>query len=105
MSTHDDLDLSTSGRHPVHVTHLVFGVVLASCVALWALLVTDILPSSDLRWLLPLPWLLAGAAGLLAVTLGGRSRSRAPREPVEQPAGTESGEAATGTSETEHLGL
>jgi hypothetical protein len=36
----------------------------------WAAVQLDIVPTDDVRWLLPLPWLIAGAAGLVAVAFG-----------------------------------
>ncbi|PUA81819.1 hypothetical protein [Nocardioides currus] len=64
-----------SGRHPVNVGHLVMGVAFLGLATIWALFESDAIDSSDLRWFLPLPWLAAGLAGLLAVALTGR-RSR-----------------------------
>lgn len=65
------------GTHPVNVTHLVFGVVFATFLGIWALVTADVVSNDDLRWLLPVPWLLAGAAGLVVATLGGPARRRA----------------------------
>ena len=65
------------GTHPVNVTHLVFGVVFATFLGIWALVTGDVVSNDDLRWLLPVPWLLAGAAGLVVATLGGPARRRA----------------------------
>jgi len=55
-----------SGRHPVNVGHLVMGVALLGLAVIWALLESDVASASDLRWLLPVPWVVAGAAGLVA---------------------------------------
>ena len=63
-----------SRRHPVNVGHLVMGLAFAGLVGIWALVVGDVVDNDDIRWLLPIPWVLAGAAGLLATTLGGRHR-------------------------------
>jgi len=66
----------TAGRHPVNVGHLVMGLAFAGMVGVWALVQGDAVGDGDIRWLLPLPWVLAGIAGLLATTLsGGRSGS------------------------------
>ncbi|HQR28081.1 MAG TPA: hypothetical protein PLP61_13665 [Nocardioides sp.] len=65
---------TTRGTHPVHVGHLVMGLAFLGLVAIWATVVLDMVPTEDVRWLLPLPWVLAGAAGLLAVLLSGRRR-------------------------------
>ena len=66
--------------HPVNVTHLVFGVVFATFLGIWALVTADVVSNDDLRWLLPVPWLLAGAAGLVVATFGrsGRRQTAAP---------------------------
>ena len=64
----------TSGRHPVNVGHLVIGVAFLGLTVIWALFETHTIYPDDLRWLMPLPWLLAGVAGLLAVVLAGRRR-------------------------------
>ncbi len=49
-----------SGRHPVNVGHLVMGIALLGLVAVWALVVSDVVEGDDVRWLLPAPWVLAG---------------------------------------------
>ena len=67
-------DRPRSRRHPVNVGHLVMGLAFAGLVGIWALVVGDVVDNDDIRWLLPIPWVLAGAAGLLATTLGGRHR-------------------------------
>ncbi|NYG55071.1 hypothetical protein [Nocardioides perillae] len=64
------------GRHPVDVGQLVMGVAFLGLVGLWALIASDRVGGDDVRWLLPLPWLLAGGAGLAAVALAGRRRGR-----------------------------
>lgn len=65
----------TSGRHPVHVPHLVVGLALIGLVAVWALVVPlGAVDLHDAHWLLPLPWLVAGAAGLIATVLSRRRR-------------------------------
>ncbi len=55
-----------SGRHPVNITQLVMGVAFAGIVLVWALVQGDVVATGELRWLLPVPWLAAGAAGLAA---------------------------------------
>ena len=81
-----------SGRHPVNVGHLVMGVALLGLVAIWALIVGDVVEGEDVRWLLPVPWVLAGAAGLIALAVTGhRGRETrqvgwvAPPEQTEPP--------------------
>jgi len=67
-------DEVSGGRHPVNIGHLVMGLAFAGLVVIWALIEGDVIADRDIRWLLPLPWVLAGTAGLLAVTLGNRPR-------------------------------
>lgn len=69
MTINDDTTRST---HPVYVGHLVMGLAFLGLVGVWAAVQYGGVSSEDLRWLLPLPWVFAGAAGLLAVTLSGR---------------------------------
>lgn len=71
-STHDEVETDTSGRHPVSVGHLVMGVAFLGLASIWLLFESDAIGGDDLRWFLPLPWLAAGLAGLLAVALTGR---------------------------------
>ncbi len=63
-----------TGRHPVNIGHLVMGLAFAGLVVVWALIEGEVIADRDIRWLLPIPWVLAGTAGLLAVTLGNRRR-------------------------------
>jgi hypothetical protein len=55
-----------SGLHPVNITQLVMGVAFAGMVLVWALVQGDVVDTDQLRWLLPIPWLAAGTAGLAA---------------------------------------
>jgi hypothetical protein len=55
-----------SGWHPVNISHLVMGVAFAGMLVIWALVVGDVVSDDSYRWLLPIPWLAAGAAGLAA---------------------------------------
>ena len=61
-----------SGFHPVNIGHLVMGVAFAGMVLVWALVQGDVVDTSELRWLMPIPWLAAGAAGLAATVWPGR---------------------------------
>jgi len=63
-----------SGRHPVNIGHLVMGLAFVGVVGVWALIQGDVVQDGDIRWLLPVPWVLAGIVGLLATTLTGRDR-------------------------------
>lgn len=69
----DESGTSTSGFHQVNVTHLVMAVAFAGMLAIWGLWALDSVDGSDLQWLLPIPWLVAGAAGLTASILPSRS--------------------------------
>jgi len=87
-----------SGRHPVNVGHLVMGVALLGLVAIWALITGDVVEGDDVRWLLPTPWVIAGAAGLIALAVTGH-RGRENRRvgwiaPAETPATGETAETA-----------
>lgn len=64
-------------RHPVNVGHLVMGVAFAGLVAIWALAASDTVTGSNVRFLLPLPWVAAGVAGLVASAV---SRRRAEKQ-------------------------
>lgn len=55
-----------AGLHPVNVLHLVLGVAFLGMVVNWALIESGAVETSGLRWLLPIPWVAAGAAGLIA---------------------------------------
>jgi hypothetical protein len=95
-----------SGRHPVNVGHLVMGIAFLGLVGVWALIQTDVVGDGDVRWLLPVPWVLAGLAGLLAVSLSSRHRWSnrqvgwvEPAQPAETPEPTESADL-TDTPET-----
>jgi hypothetical protein len=68
---------ATGGRHPVHVAHLVMGLAFLGIVVVWALVQADLVGGDDVRWLLPVPWVLAGGAGLLATTVSARRRREA----------------------------
>ncbi len=65
-----------SPRHPVNVGHLVMGIAFLGLVGVWALVQGDVVGGGDVRWLLPVPWVLAGLGGLLAIGLSsGRRRT------------------------------
>ncbi|GAA1762815.1 hypothetical protein GCM10009795_006730 [Nocardioides hankookensis] len=71
-TTHDPE--KQSGRHSVNVGHLVMGIAFLGLVGVWALIQTDAVGGDDVRWLLPVPWVLAGLAGLLAIGVSGSKR-------------------------------
>lgn len=77
--------VTTSGRHPVNIGHLVMGIAFLGLLAIWALIEAGTVTGDDIRWLLPLPWVFAGVAGLLASVLGGRRTSDISHtEPTEE---------------------
>lgn len=61
--------LPVSGWHPVNIGHLVMGVAFVGLVVVWALVRSETVRLEDAGWILGLPWLAAGAAGLLATVL------------------------------------
>lgn len=78
MSTHEHEGATPEqrprGTHPVNVGHLVMGLAFVGLVVVWALLTSDTVQLEDARWILPLPWLIGGAAGLVATVLRGPRR-------------------------------
>ena len=69
-----------SGRHPVNVAHLVMGVAFLGLTLVWALIASDAVEGNDIRWLMPIPWVAAGAAGVLASILPSRRHRFAKRQ-------------------------
>lgn len=65
-----------SGLHPVNIGQLVMGVAFAGMVLVWALVQGDVVETDELRWLMPIPWLAAGAAGLAATVWPSRRTAR-----------------------------
>lgn len=55
-----------AGLHPINIGHLVMGVAFLGLFVIWVLIESGAAEASDLRWLLPIPWVAAGAAGLIA---------------------------------------
>lgn len=74
MSTTTTVPEKESGRHPVNVGHLVMGIAFLAMVGVWALIQGDVVDDHDIHWLLPVPWVLAGLGGLLAIGLSGSRR-------------------------------
>lgn len=74
MSTTTTAPEKQSGRHPVNVGHLVMGIAFLAIVGVWALIQGDVVDNDEVRWLLPVPWVLAGLAGLLAIGISGSRR-------------------------------
>ena len=66
---------TTSWRHPVNVGHLVMGIAFLGMVLVWGLITTDVVAGDDIRWLMPIPWVAAGGAGLVAIAVAARRRT------------------------------
>lgn len=76
MSETTDTGLVQRGRHPVNIGHLVMGMAFLGLLVVWTIVQADVIDNEDIRWLLPVPWVLAGAAGLVASVLAGRRQAR-----------------------------
>jgi hypothetical protein len=63
-----------SGRHQVNIGHLVMGVAFLGIVGIWGLVQTDTVTGGDVRWLMPVPWVVAGIVGLVASAITGGKR-------------------------------
>jgi hypothetical protein len=63
-----------SGWHRVNVGHLVMGMAFLCFVGAWALVQADVVTGDEIRWLLPIPWLVAGAVGLVTVAVSSARR-------------------------------
>lgn len=89
MST-ADTTTTHRGTHPVNTGHLVMGLAFLGLCGIWLAVQAAWVPTEDVRWLLPLPWLFAGAAGLIVLAVSGGRRSRRPEyvDPTTDP-GTE----------------
>jgi hypothetical protein len=73
-----DPERRADGTHPVNIGHLVMGLAFAGLVVVWAVVQADVVDRDDVRWLLPIPWVVAGAAGLVVAALAGRRRDTPP---------------------------
>ena len=63
-----------SGWHQVSIGHLVMGLAFLGIVGIWALVQSDTVTGDDIRWLLPIPWVVAGVVGLVATAITGPRR-------------------------------
>ena len=77
------MELIETGRHPVNIGHLVMGIAFLGLVGVWALVQSDAVGGSDVRWLMPVPWVFAGVAGILATILTARKHATAQTGWVE----------------------
>ena len=83
------MDTIDAGRHPLNIGHFVMGLVFLGLVGVWALVQGGVVGDSDVRWLMPVPWVFAGVAGLLATTLVARRNAAARSGWVEPGDGAE----------------
>lgn len=58
----------------VRIGHLVMGLVFLLLTGVWGLYVGGAIDSDNLRWLIPLPFLIGGGASLVALALTTRKR-------------------------------
>jgi hypothetical protein len=65
---------TASGRHQINIGHLVMGVAFLGIVGVWGLVQTDTVTGDDIRWLMPIPWVVGGAIGLVATAVTGSRR-------------------------------
>ena len=73
-STTETIESRPTGRHVVNIGHLVMGIAFLGLVAVWALIQGDVVGGADVRWLLPVPWVLAGLAGLTVIAASSNRR-------------------------------
>ena len=62
------------GWHQVSIGHLVMGIAFLGIVGVWALIQSDTVTGDDIRWLMPIPWVVAGVVGLAATAITGPRR-------------------------------
>lgn len=72
-------------RHPVSIAHLVVGVALLGLSVIWALATSDVVGIEHTRFLLPAPWIVAGAAGLAGLLISDRRALAAQRSGRGEP--------------------
>ncbi len=82
--TEPHLTTRNPGRHPVNVAHLVAGLLFLGLLGVWALFESGAVADNDLRWLLPVPWVLAGVVGLVVATVVSRRDREFRTTPTEE---------------------
>ena len=75
LPTDDGATAADTWRHPLNVGHLVMGIAFAGMVLVWALIAGDVVAGEDIRWLMPIPWVSAGGAGLVAMAIAAHRRT------------------------------
>lgn len=88
-----------TGRHPVNVGHLVMGLAFAGVLGVWALIEGDVV-GENARWLFGVPWVVAGAAGLLVAALSGTRRGRNAPPAYDSPRATDTDPTDTDSTGT-----
>ncbi len=71
-----DQSVVASWRHPVNIGHLVMGTAFGGMVLVWAIVAGGAIPDDNIGWLMGVPWVGAGAAGLVAMAVSARRRSQ-----------------------------
>lgn len=102
-----------TGWHPINIGHLVMGLAFLGIVGVWGLVQTDTVTGDDVRWLMPIPWVVAGLAGLVASAITGSRRysvrqtgwvgERPADEPADEPLDQPADEPAYAVEETAPL--
>jgi hypothetical protein len=80
QETHHEPVPSESGWHRINIGHLVMGVAFVGLTVVWVLVVlTEAVDITEHGWVMGLPWLVAGAVGLVAsAVFGGRRHGHGP---------------------------
>ncbi|MGA8256413.1 MAG: hypothetical protein WB767_07540 [Nocardioides sp.] len=86
--TSADLRTTLTARHPANIGHLVMGIAFLGLTGIWALVTGDVVTDDNIRWLLPLPWVLAGIGGLVALVSADRRRLARPADRLVDPSDT-----------------
>ena len=73
--------MSTPRTHPLNVSYLVVGLVFLGLAGSWALRTSGAVDTAEVRWLMPLILVMAGAIGLIAFAAKGLSRGRHDQTP------------------------
>jgi hypothetical protein len=95
-----------SGRHRTNIGHLVMGIAFLGIVGVWGLVQTDTVTGDDIRWLMPVPWVVAGLVGLAATAITGQRRYAVRQtgwvgDRPEAPAGTDPTQQSDQTDQTD----
>jgi hypothetical protein len=96
---------TTSGRHQINIGHLVMGVAFLGIVGVWGLVQTDTVTGDDIRWLMPIPWVVAGAIGLVASAVTSSRRYAVTQTGWVGTQPEEAAEAEEAAEEEAHAGL